>query len=234
MTTKTDTPQENLDTHPADWREQRNKLAQLVGRRVSQLQTKYCRPEPTSYSRAALAQLRRAALRLGSDAAMIGPDAFAVDVHTHVPDDHYPLNPDGRPRKLPEEPTEAELAVHTAMTLYAIHQQSRTLKGMHTTGERPGTALAKLAKEDGRESAVRRRFAALVTADTYPELTHHLRTMTRMLRDATLPMDYARLTEDLFTWQFPNGRNRVRLAWSRDFENAINRPSGKNEKGDTQ
>ena len=229
MTTTTDAP-----SYPANWREQREKLADLVGRRVSALQTQYCRTDPVPSARAALAQLRRAALGLGAGNAITSTDAFAVDTHTHVPEDCYPLNARGNPIVLDDEPTQAERAVHTAMTLYAVHQQSRTEK-MHGVGERPGMAFAKLAwRKDTSEEAVRRRFGALATATTFVQLSHQLRTMTRLLRDGRVPMDYGRLASDLFTWQTTRGRDRVRLSWSRDFENHIQPRSDKDKPKEDQ
>ncbi|GAA4919395.1 CRISPR system Cascade subunit CasB [Stackebrandtia albiflava] len=213
MTTDTTTKE-----RPTTWAGQRDALSRLVWGRVASLQKQYCRPDPTPPAKAALAQLRRAAADDGTWRG-VSMDAFTVDMYTHVPVELYPLTGNGKERRFTDDPTKAEIAVRTAMTLYAIHQQSRR-EPIHG-GTRPGTALARLAWGDGNETAVRRRFAALVTADGYPELIHHLRTMVRMLRDQGIAMDYGQLTGDLFTWQYRRSRDGVRLSWSRDFENHI-------------
>ena len=212
--------------HPVDWRDQRRRLSQLVWGRVTGLQDQYC-PDQKPEAKAALAQLRRHATADGN--RPLGIDAFAVDAHTQVPAELYPLASNGKERRFGDEPTEAEIAVRSAMTLYAIHQQSRRER-MHTDSS-PGRSLARLAwASDGAHKSVRRRFAALVTADSYPELSHHLRTMIRMLRDQQVGLDYGRLAGDLFAWQYRTNRDGVRLAWSRDFENNI--APRKNTEGD--
>lgn len=235
---------EKVDKRPTSWSGHRDSVVGLVAGRIHGLQEGYCRPESTAASKAALAQLRR--LSSHADPARITPslDAFAVDVYTQVPERCYPESfaPTG------DRASKAEIAVHSAMTLYAIHQQSRHEK-MHHERERDdkaatedqahrekkkepaglGTALGRLVwKSDMSEQAVRRRFAALVTADHYPEFLHHLRTLVRMLRDAKIPLDYGALTANLFTWQHVRYRNGVRLIWSRDFENNV-APRAKDE-----
>jgi len=187
------------------------------------LQAQYCIDQPTATAKAVLAQLRRA----GSTSAdgSLNPDAFTVDRYTFVPPTCYRLR-DGEEVRLGDAPTKAERSVFTAMTLYAFHQQSRT-KRMHQPGDRFGTALGRLTRKQpsGRtplsEDAVRRRFAVVLTASTYEELLHYLRTLVRLLRDKEIPLDYGRLAADLMAWQSRYGRQGVRLHWSRDFENGM-------------
>lgn len=216
---------------PVDWNEQRQQLSQLVWGRVTGLQKQYCRSNPMPSSKAGLAQLRQVAT---GDTAWRGAtlDAITVDMYTHVPDELYPLTRAGIERRFTDQLTEAETAVRSAMTLYAIHQQSRR-EPMHG-GNHPGAALARLAwKPETSLESVRRRFASLVTAEAYVELSHHLRIMIRMLRDQRIPMEYGQLTGDLFAWQYRNRRSGVRLAWSRDFENNLTpRKYNTDSKGD--
>ena len=202
---------------PADWKDQRSRLSQLVWGRVTGLQNQFC-PDPSPEARAALAQLRRAAT--ADQSRPVDVAAFAVDMYTQVPEQLYPLTRNGTEPRFGDAPTEAETAVRSAMILYAIHQQSLSDR-MHTDTS-PGQALGRLGRGEEKDSKpIRRRFAQLITADSYPELAHHLRTLVRMLRDHRIGMNYGQLAGDLFAWQYRTRRDGVRLSWSRDFENAI-------------
>src|SRR5690606_18570292 len=133
-------------------RRRRREVGRLVAKRVTRLQEARDR----SSTVATLAHLRKNVGRApGSD-----PKIWA-DTMDGVPGD--PLG---------DEPTRQELAVHTAMTLYALHQQSRPA-AMHRTGIGLGQAVALLDRArpgatDGSTSPVRRRFDAVVTATSLP------------------------------------------------------------------
>ena len=62
-----------------------------------------------------------------------------------------------------------------------------------------------------------RRFNALATADSMPEVSHHLRGMIQLLRREGIPLDYPQLAEDLYQYQFVDGAPNVRLRWGRDL-----------------
>jgi CRISPR system Cascade subunit CasB len=102
------------------------------------------------------------------------------------------------------------------VTLYALHQQSRRER-MHIDGRGLGRAIAELARVSGGPDGVRRRFAALGTASTYPESIHHLRGLITMLRGHQIPLDYGLLAEDLCTLRRPDGRQKVQAVWGREF-----------------
>lgn len=119
-----------------------------------------------------------------------------------------------------EAPSRVEWAVHTALTLYALHQQGKDLKlqCMSQKGESLGTALRKLIGNDEEvEKRIKRRFDATLTAASMEELSHHLRGLIQLLKAKSLPMDYPALTEDLYWLQFPSANDSVRLRWGRDF-----------------
>lgn len=105
------------------------------------------------------------------------------------------------------------VAEHLALTLFAVHQQSRT-EPMHRDGVGLGLAVREL-KRPGRfsEDAVDRRFAAAATATSLPELAVHLRGLVGQLRSANQPLDYTRLTADLRDWQSPDRSHAVRRRW---------------------
>lgn len=171
---------------------------ELVARRVAGLQQRYLAGTSTGVSD--LAALRRAATQPpGAD-----PRTWELTLAD--------VSPDARG----DDATPAEVAAHAAMTLYALHQQSRS-KPMHGGGAGLGSAVRALGRATGAEDAVRRRFEALGTAATFPELLHHARGLVRQLRSENLPLDYGRLTQDLLDWQDPARASSVRLRWGRDY-----------------
>ena len=116
-----------------------------------------------------------------------------------------------------DEPTPEEWAVHTAMTLYALHQQSRT-EPMCVSGRGLGRAARDLiGSSDNENPSVRARFNALVTSTTPSELRYHLRSLVTQLRSKSITLDYAMLADDLVTFQRPGGAKKVRLRWSRQY-----------------
>ncbi len=179
------------------------RLGALVDQRVRDLQGRYRRNESSGV--ADLAALRRAAnVAPGSDPRVWELTVAGLDV----------------PAEVGDEPTDQERAAHAALTLYAIHQQSQSLP-MHRRGSGLGRSVRALISPDrGNERAVRRRFEALGTASTFPELMEHARGLVRQLRSAGIPLDYGRLAEDLLALQAPSTAAGVRLRWGRDYHRA--------------
>lgn len=120
-----------------------------------------------------------------------------------------------------ETPSRAEWAAHTALTLFALHQQGSDRKNdcMHRDGASLGIAVRKLApKEDAENYAsIKRRFDAAATADSVEEFAHHLRGLVQLLKAGGIALDYAALAKDLYRFQSPDARDDVRLRWGRDF-----------------
>ena len=134
------------------------------------------------------------------------------------------------------KPSEAEWAVYLALTLYALHQQGEENVSMNEKGCTLGRAVRLLAQnsaaaaQDWTESSVLRRFNALATADSMPEVSHHLRGMIQLLRREGIPLDYPQLAEDLYQYQFVNGAPNVRLRWGRDLYASPTEKTKENEK----
>lgn len=121
-------------------------------------------------------------------------------------------------------PSKAEWAVYTALTLFALHQQgTNRADGLMNQPDRTlGGAVRQLAEktaveQDWTESSVLRRFNALATAGSMPEVSHHLRGMIQLLRREGIPLDYPQLAVDLYQYQFVDGAPNVRLRWGRDL-----------------
>lgn len=115
-----------------------------------------------------------------------------------------------------DAPTPEEIAVHTAMTLYAVHQQSRN-EPVYLPGTGLGSAAQQVVGHDEENPSARARFNALVTSTTVTELRHHLRSFVTLLRARGVPLDHAMLADDIVRFQRPGGIKRVRLAWARQY-----------------
>lgn len=161
---------------------------------------------PGPRARAELAQLRRGVGKLPGTVPEI-----------------WGLTLDGLDRPgLGDEASAEEYAVHVALTLFAIHQQSKT-SCMHTRSVSFGQAIRRLAvavsagSEDPHEGPVYRRFAGLATASSLDELTHHARALVAQMRAADIGFDYGRFVNDLVAFQDPARVGGVRRRWGRDY-----------------
>lgn len=115
-----------------------------------------------------------------------------------------------------DSPTREETAVHTAMTMYAVHQQSKT-DPMFRPGVGLGRAARELVGRDEENPSARARFNALVTSATIAELRHHVRSLISQLRARGIALDHAMLADDLVDFQRPGGAKNVRLRWARQY-----------------
>jgi CRISPR system Cascade subunit CasB len=170
---------------------------------------------------AALARLRRGAGRAAGET----PDLWSLI-------DTDPLHtPAEGTRPLSErELVRAENALHAALTLWALHQQSRgTPMHRRHTRERPGglgAAVRRLMPADGVDEPVRKRLVRAGTAPDLVTLTQRLRDIVALLRRDDIPLDYALLAGQLYLWQWPDGPAAVRRRWGRSFhEQRLTRPA---------
>lgn len=117
------------------------------------------------------------------------------------------------------EPSRAEWAIYTALTLFALHQQGKDpeTEWMSQPDATLGKAVAKLIGSSDEERRVARRFHTLATSSSMEELSHHMRGMVQLLRSKNIPLDYPALAEDLFWYQQPEHQAQVRLRWGQDF-----------------
>ncbi|SEC75187.1 CRISPR system Cascade subunit CasB [Streptomyces sp. 2131.1] len=189
----------------------RQRVEELADARISVFQRGYLADESNAV--AALARLRRGA---GQKPERL-PDLWAlVDTSPlHVPADNA--------RELSEPELErAENALHTALTLWALHQQSRRDTGMHERGSRGrprgvGAAVRRMMKPDEIDDSLRKRLVRAGTAPDLSTLAQRLRDIVLLLRREQFPLDYALLAGQLYTWQWPDGPDRVRREWGRSF-----------------
>jgi CRISPR system Cascade subunit CasB len=190
----------------------------LVADKIGPLQTELLRDSPKAV--ATLARLRRGA---GKQPHQVPDMLGLVDTGPL-----YDKAPDGPPPG-EESLTRAEDAVHVAMTLWALHQQSRSI-GTHRRHRTDapgglGAAVRRLMAERDADDAVRKRFVRIGTASDLPVLAQRLREIVLLLRDEDIPLDYALLARQLYQWQWPQGPETVRRAWGRSFH-AYRDPQG--------
>ena len=80
------------------------------------------------------------------------------------------------------------------------------------------SAAGTLVKQDKeREPAIKRRFDTVLTANEFTEFAYHARGLIQLLRGGDITLDYPRLAEDLYRYQFDENRNRIRLRWGEDY-----------------
>jgi CRISPR system Cascade subunit CasB len=117
------------------------------------------------------------------------------------------------------EPSRAEYAIYTAVTLYALHQQGKDPKSSSMNGPVAfGTALKKWCQGDeDAEERMLKKLKALSASSTIEEASAHLRSLVHLLRDKDIPIDYPSLAKDLLVFQSPAYKDKVLLKWARDF-----------------
>jgi CRISPR system Cascade subunit CasB len=167
--------------------------------------------EETSRSRALLAKLRRG---IGKQPGAL-PELWGITL-ADMPE-NWESNGG--------EPSRAENAVYTALTLYALHRQGQN-RSMNTDEKYSSfaSAAARLIRNDeNRFDAVKRRFDAVATAVDFTELAYHARGIVQLLKAEDLMMNYPGFAKDLFYFQFPEYADSVRLRWGEDFYRNTNR-----------
>lgn len=119
------------------------------------------------------------------------------------------------------EPSKGEWAMYISITMFALHQQGKSLSSnnMNCSGISIGAAVRKLIPlgEEPQNSSVMKRFNQLITSSSMSEIAYYLRNIVQLLRASDIPLDYETLAEDLYEMQFPESSARVKLRWGQDF-----------------
>lgn len=184
-------------------------LRTAVRSTVGSLQGRALADHHDSTVTACLARLRRAVTAEPGSVPQVWADTLGA-----LPPE---LVPQGRWSD--DSPTDYERAAHEAITLYALHQQSKSTAA-HQPGISLGAAARRLVKATGRDEAVRNRFQAVATAGSAAGVSHHLRALIMLLRTENIPLDYSQLAVDLRQLHSRTSADRVRLRWGRDFHRA--------------
>jgi CRISPR system Cascade subunit CasB len=183
---------------PAPLRTAAEAARAFVLSKIVPLQNGYVGAQPTPYSRAALARLRRG---VGKSPAEC-PDLA-----------EFYVDPEERPSR--QDPTSREWAAHISIGLYAVHQQSGSQR-MHRPGMPFGAAVGSIS-DQGQNAGVVRRFQALATAADIVELSRHARGVVQLLRQAGQGFDYGEFAADLVRFQDARYTDEVRMHWGRGF-----------------
>ncbi|MDR6867120.1 CRISPR system Cascade subunit CasB [Microbacterium resistens] len=189
-----------------DYQERADRTADFVAARVSALQAQYQKNVASAVS--ALARLRRGIGREpGADLELLGLALQLPPSQKDQADSLYDLL-DLRGDEIAPE----ERAAFDAITLFALHQQSRRDAPMH----RRGYSFGRSSRLLGTDDAVRRRFTALGTASTREETLRHARGLIQQFRQKRIPLDYGAFARDLLDLHGPFA-DRVRARWGRDY-----------------
>ncbi|OFO77087.1 hypothetical protein HMPREF3016_10490 [Rothia sp. HMSC065D02] len=160
----------------------------------------------SSLAIAQLAQLRRGA---GNDPAN-NPGLWEIVFGKSKKTPNFPEHYKGKGDALSYE----EQATYAAVTLFALHQQSRS-QLMHVPNFRFGTAVGQLVLQTSE--SMKKRFDALLKARSESARRHYLRSLITLLRSEEIAFDYGQFAQDYMQLQNPEKRDAVILRWSREF-----------------
>lgn len=191
-------------------------LAELVHEvrsRVTRLQREYLpdagQSRPTPWATATLASLRGAHNAEPGD----DPEVWALTLAD------VPAVLQGRG----DDPSRAETVIHTCLTVYAVHQQSRNTPA-HRPGVGFGRAMGELARArssgEGFDEATVARLHALATSHQHARRVDILRGIVQLMRadsGAPIGFDYGLLAKDLYLLHRPETARGVRLRWGRQL-----------------
>lgn len=205
--------------------EEKRNPSNLIGKIVQEKIERLLAEDP--WSRAMLAKLRRG---VGKNPGEL-PELFEI-VLSDVPEDLYGTG---------DQISKPVLAIYTALTLFALHQQGkdRPMSNSGTemnrfSGNSLGAAVGELVrlKDDvNNEGAVKRRFDTVVTATEFTEFAYHARSLIQLLKTEDIQLDYPRLAMDFYWYQFDDVRNRIRLRWGEDYYRLAKKVNNKENGG---
>lgn len=117
-------------------------------------------------------------------------------------------------------PARAEYAIHAALVLYAVHQQSQQ-RAMHRAGVGLGAAVRQVARSRAVggewDNGTVSRFESLCRAQSHDVRVRQLRGLVTLMRGEGVAMDYGRLAQDLYRLQAHSNDSGVLLRWGRDL-----------------
>ena len=92
---------------------------------------------------------------------------------------------------------------------------------MYEEGCSIGKAISKLIEREEDRERIRKRFNSVATSNDIEEIAYYLRGIIQMLRSKKIGVDYVALSGDLYLFQFPELRPRVRLRWGQDYYGSL-------------
>ena len=126
-----------------------------------------------------------------------------------------------------DKPNYAEIAAYTALTLFALHQQSQN-QPMHDAKVSFGRAVGKLV--GNTTSSMKKRFDSLLTAQTENARQHYLRSLITLLRSKSIAFNYGQFAVDYMYLQNPSTRKNVLYRWNSEFSYGLVPPRSEDSK----
>lgn len=126
-----------------------------------------------------------------------------------------------------DRPNDAEIAAYTALTLFALHQQSQN-QPMHDAKVSFGRAVGKLV--GNTTSSMKKRFDSLLTAQTENARQHYLRSLITLLRSKSIAFNYGQFAVDYMYLQNPSTRKNVLYRWNSEFSYGLVPPRSEDSK----
>lgn len=126
-----------------------------------------------------------------------------------------------------DKPNDAEIAAYTALTLFALHQQSQN-QPMHDAKVSFGRAVGKLV--GNTTSSMKKRFDSLLTAQTENARQHYLRSLITLLRSKSIAFNYGQFAVDYMYLQNPSTRKNVLYRWNSEFSYGLVPPRSEDSK----
>lgn len=117
-----------------------------------------------------------------------------------------------------KEASNAEWAIYTALTLYALHQQGND-KCMNEKDMSVGRAAARLVESEDDTKRILNRLNLVVTSVSPEDLAYHLRGIVQLLKNKSksIPLDYAKLAKEIYLFYDQKQAGAIKLSWGRDF-----------------
>ncbi len=159
-----------------------------------------------SEARAALANLRRGVGRRPGEL----PQLYG-ELLQDMPQEMYSSG---------SKPSYAEWAVYMALTLYAMHQQGKDVKtdNMNRENVSLGNAASELVTDMDDTERIWKRLYVVASSVDVQEMSYHIRSLIKLLRDKDIPLDYPQLAKDLYLYQLSDeSAEQIRLKWGQDF-----------------
>ncbi len=198
---------ENHDVPPTD---EKPSLKRIVNAAIMRLQPQVTGPKAHDQGPA---RARMAALRSGVGRSPGEVPLAWGEVAQEVLPDFPPQWSYG------DQATPEERAAFTALTFWALHQQSQE-RPMHAERlEREynfGHSVGRLASA-AESKSIKSRFDALLLNSQGNSTHQHLRSLIQLLRTHEIRVDYAQLAADLRDLELPQGRRDVLLRWGRGY-----------------
>lgn len=178
------------------------KIREYVSRKINALSAHI----ETSGGKAQLAKLRQGAGKYPGE----NPELWGAFLN-ELPEELLSRN---------REPSYAEWAIYLSLTMYAVHQQGKS-ESVHAEKISLGHAASQLIEKDKDENDERerilRRFGPVITAKDMNGFSYHLRCFVKLFSSKNIKLDYVKLAENIYNFQFEDSRRKVQLSWGEDF-----------------